>query len=291
MAMTAAAVLAGCGSTGKNGVATKSTGSIVATAEDAVAAASSVHIQGQFTSGHQHVALDLRLVKGKGAAGTVTIDNEVIELLRIGPDVYVKGDEQFYRSVVARFGESAPAPSAPASGSATGPASTPAGPSTGSTSGKSATPGKSATSGKTPGSGTPTASGASGSSTGPSSAASTPGDITVSAMRVNYLHIGPADAQYQTFASLTDPRQLVQQIMQGVGSLDKDGQKDIRGTKSIVKSGTKDSRVYVAIDGSPWLLRVLPPGGGTLEFLDYDSPVTLNPPPAAQVVDIAKIAK
>jgi hypothetical protein len=110
-------------------------------------------------------------------------------------------------------------------------------------------------------------------------------------MQVNYLHIGPADTQYQTFASLTDPRQLVQQIMQGVGSLDKDGQKDIRGTKSIVLSGKKDSRVYVAIDGSPWLLRVLPPGGGTLEFLDYDVPVTLNPPPAAQVVDIAKIAK
>ncbi|NUR24578.1 MAG: hypothetical protein HOV83_01770 [Catenulispora sp.] len=255
-AATAVAVLAGCGSTGKNGVATKSTGAIVATAEDAVVAASSVHIQGQFTSGGEHVVLDLRLVKDKGASGTVTIDDEVIELLRIGPDVYVKGDEQFYRSVVARFGD------------ATGPS--PSG---------SATPTA------------PHASGSPGASATPKSSASTPGDITVSAMQVNYLHIGPTDAQYQTFASLTDPRQLVQQIMQGVGSLDKDGQKDIRGTKSIVLSGKKDTRVYVAIDGSPWLLRVLPPGGGTLEFLDYDKPVTLNPPPAAQVVDIAKIMK
>lgn len=256
LAIVAAAILAGCGSTGKNGVATKGTGAIVATAEDAVAAAGSVHVQGQFTSGAEHVALDLRLVKDKGAAGTVTIGGEVIELLRIGPDVYVKGDEKFYRSVVARFGDGA-APSAPTSGaSSAAPSTRP-----------------------------------SGASASPKSAASTPGDIAVSAMQVNYLHIGPTDPQYQTFASLTDPRQLVQQIMQGVGSLDKDGQKDIRGTKSIVLSGTKDSRVYVAIDGSPWLLRVLPPGGGTLDFLDYDKPVPLAPPPAAQVVDIAKIAK
>ncbi|WP_344668424.1 hypothetical protein [Catenulispora yoronensis] len=285
-AAAAVTAVGGCGSTGKNGVATKSTGAIVATAEDAVAAADSVHVQGQFTSGSEHVALDLRLVKDKGAAGTVTIDNEVIELLRIGPDVYVKGDETFYRSVVARFGggggdpAAGAAPSSGATGSAA-PSTAPSG---------AATPGKSGSaSGKAAGA-APSGSAAAGSAS-PKAAASTPGDITVSAMQVNFLHIGPADAQYQTFASLTDPRQLVQQIMQGVGGLTKDGQKDIRGTKSIVLSGPKDSRVYVAIDGSPWLLRVLPPGGGTLDFLDYDKPVTLNPPPAAQVVDIAKIAK
>ena len=296
--VAATAALGGCGSTGKNGVATKSTGTIVATAEEAVVNADSVHIQGQFTSGGQHVGLDVRLVKDKGATGRVTIDDEVIELLRIGPDVYVKGDEQFYRSVVGRFGDGSGDPSGGAtgaspSGSSTTGSSTPGA----STSGATATPaaGKSSSaSGKSSSSASATPSGPTGSSGAtatPNSAASTPGDITVSAMQVNYLHIGPADAQYQTFASLTDPRLLVQQIMQGFGSLDKDGQKDIRGTKSIVLSGKKDSRVYVAIDGSPWLLRVLPPGGGTLDFLDYDSPVTLNPPPAAQVVDIARIAK
>jgi hypothetical protein len=257
VALAAVAALAGCGSTGKNGVAKKSTGSIVATAEDAVLNASSVHIQGQFTSGSQQVALDLRLEKDKGASGTVTIGSEVIELLRVGPDVYVKGDEQFYRSVVSRFGGGSDPAAAPSAS----------------------------------GTGAPPSSGASASSGSPSTGQSTPGDIAVSAMQVNYLHIGPSDAQYQTFASLTDPRQLLAQIMQGIGSLGKDGQKDIRGTKSIVLSGAKDTRVYVAIDGEPYLMRVLPPGGGTLDFSDFDSPVTLNPPPPAQVVDIAKIAK
>jgi hypothetical protein len=251
-AIAAVAVLAGCGSTGTNGVAKKGAGSIVATAEDALLNATSVHIQGQFTSGSQPVALDLRLEKDKGASGTVTIGNEVIELLRVGPDVYVKGDAEFYRSVVSRLGGTStpPAPGAPSA------------------------------------SGVPTSSG------GASPGQSSPSDnIAVTAMQINFLHIGPSDAQYQTFASLTDPRQLLAQIMQGIGSLGKDGQKDIRGTKSIVLSGAKDTRVYVAIDGEPFLERVLPPGGGTLDFMDYDTPVTLNPPPPGQVVDIAKIAK
>ena len=256
MAFAAVAALAGCGSTGTNGVAGKGAGSIVATAEDAVLNASSVHIQGQFNSGDQPVALDLRLAKDKGASGTVTIGSEVIELLRVGPDVYVKGDEAFYRSVLSRLGDgSTPAPSA--SGSASAPAS-----------------------------------GSKSSGASPKSAqSSTDNSIAVNAMQINFLHIGPADAQYQTFASLTDPRQLLAQIMQGIGALGKDGQKDIRGTKSIVLSGAKDTRVYVAIDGQPYLERVLPPGGGTLDFMDYGSSVTLNPPPPGQVVDIAKIAK
>ena len=250
--VAAGAVLAGCGSTGTNGVAGKGAGSIVATAEDAVLNAGSVHIQGQFTSGSQPVALDLRLQKDKGASGTVTIGTEVIELLRVGPDVYVKGDEAFYRSVLSRLGDQA-APSA---------------------------------------SGAPATSGSPSSGGSPSAGqSSSDNSIAVTAMQINFLHIGPSDTQYQTFASLTDPRQLLAQVMQGIGSLGKDGQKYTRGTKSIVLSGAKGTRVYVAIDGPPYLERVLPPGGGTLDFMDYNVAVTLNPPPPAQVVDIAKIAK
>ena len=253
MAIAAVAALAGCGSTGTNGVAKKGAGSIVATAEDAVLNAGSVHIQGQFTSGAQPVVLDLRLAKDKGASGTVTIGTEVLELLRVGPDVYVKGDQAFYQSVLSRLGSgSAPAPSSAASA-----------PSSGASASKSS-----------PGQGQ----------------SSSDNSIAANAMQNNYLHIGPSDAQYQTFASLTDPRQLLAQIMQGIGALGKDGQKDMHGAKSIVLTG-KNTRVYVAIDGQPYLERVLPPGGGTLDFTDYGTPVTLNPPPPGQVVDIAKLTK
>ena len=252
--LLAAATLAACGSTGTNGVATKSTGTIVATAKDAVVNADTVHVQGDIGTGAQAIHLDLVLVKDKGASGQVVVNGEHIELLRLGQDVYVKGDEQFYRSVIAGLGQSpVPAPStAPSAPSAT-----------------------------------PTASG----EAKPSASATTPGDITVSAMQVNWLHIGPSDGSYQNYASLTDPKQLIDQILAGTGSLEKDGQKDIRGTKTIVLRGAKDSRIYVGIDGPAYLFRVLPAGGGTLDFMDFGSPVVLTPPPAAQVVDISKIAK
>ena len=248
-ALVSASSLAACGSTGTNGVAGKPTGQIITTAEAAVAGADSVHVQGDLGSGANLIHLDMRLVKGKGASGTVVIDNQTIELLRVGQDVYVKGDAKFYLSVINGLGAT-PAPSGSPSPSATG----------------SATP------------------------TAPASTA--PGDVTLKAMQGNFLHIGPSDTSYQVYASLTDAKSLVDQILTNTGSLSKDGQKDIRGSKTLVLNGsTGNSRVYVGIDGPAYLLRVLPAGGGTLDFLDYGSPVALNAPPANQVVEIGKIPK
>ncbi len=253
-ALLSVAALAACGSTGTNGVAGKPVGQIITAAEDAVSGADTVHVQGDLGSGAQLIKLDMRLVKGKGASGTVVIDHQTIELLRVGQDVYVKGDAQFYHSVVSGLGQL--------------PAATPA-------------PGAASTPGASPGRTTPA-----------SPAVSTPGDITLNAMQVNYLHIGPSEPSYQVFASLTDPKSLVDQILSNTGSLSKDGQKDIRGSKTIVLSGSiGNSRVYVGIDGPAYLLRVLPAGGGTLDFLDYGSPVSLVAPPPNQVVEISKIPK
>jgi len=258
--------LAACGSTGTNGVAGKPTGQIISSAKAAVVAADSVHVQGVLGSGATAIKLDMVLAKGKGASGTVVIGNQTIQLLRVGPDVYVKGDAQFYHSVIA--GLAAPTPSASASASA---AATPG-----------ATPKTPATPAKGGGSGTPSAT---------PTVAGTPGEITVNAMQVNYLHIVPSEPQYQVFASLTDPASLVDQMLTDTGSLSKDGQKDIRGSKTIVLSGSGSAKVYVGIDGPAYLLRVVPAGGGSLDFTDYGSPVTLAAPPPNQVVDISAIPK
>lgn len=266
-ALLCAGALAACGSTGTNGVAGKPTGQIISTAKAAVAAADSVHVQGDLGSGPNAIKLDMVLAKGRGASGTVVIGNQTIQLLRVGQDVYVKGDAQFYHSVIANLAGPTPAPT----------------PSSTATPKSGATPVKP---GGTPASGTAPSGGAS------PGASSTPGDITVNAMQVNYLHIVPSEPQYQVFASLTDPASLVEQILTDTGSLSKDGQKDIRGSKTIVLSGsTGNSRVYVGIDGPAYLLRVVPANGGSLDFLDYGSPVTLNAPPPNQVVDISAIPR
>jgi hypothetical protein len=232
--------LSACGSTGTNGVATKPVDQIIQTAKTTVDDASTVHVTGDLGQGAQHITLDLRLARGKGASGTIVIGNQTLELLRVGQDVYLKGDAQFYKSIVGSL-------------------STPA-----------------------PGSPTPT--------TAASPPAGAQGGITIQAMQGQYLHIGPSDPSYQVFASITDPASLVDQILAGTGSLSKDGQQSIRGSKTLILSGsTPSTKVYVGIDGPAYLLRVIPAGGGTLDFLDYGSPITLQAPPASQVVEISAI--
>jgi len=272
---------AACGSTGTNGVATKSTGSIVKSAEDAVVGADSFRVQGDIGAGTQAIKLDIRLVKGKGASGTVQINGSTIELLRVGQEVYVKGDAAFYHWVVATVGGGAapgvsPSPSAAASGAT--PAHTP-------TTAKG-TPAKG-----TPAKGTPAKSPTKGKATPTPTTRSTPGDITLNAMKDNYLHIAPSDPSYHYFASLTDARQLTDQVLAGVSGLSKDGQESIRGSRAIILSGAHDAKVFVGIDGPAYLLRVLPDGGGTIDFLDFGAPVNIVAPAPDHVVDISKIAK
>jgi hypothetical protein len=238
--MLSACALSACGSTGTNGVATKSVGDIISTAKAAVGGADTVHVVGDLGQGAQHITLDLRLAKGKGASGTVVIGNQTLELLRVGQDVYLKGDAQFYQSIIGSL---------------------------------EATPSAGAT--------TPTAK-----PSAPNPSASQ-GVFTIQAMQGHYLHITASDSSYQLFASMTDASSLVDQILTGTGSLSKDGQKDIRGAKTLVLSGSSPSvKVYVGIDGPAYLERVLPAGGGTLDFLEYGSPIALQAPPANQVIEM-----
>lgn len=248
-ALLTMSALTACGSTGTNGVATKPVSQIITAAKEAVGGASTVHVTGDLGRGAQHITLDLRLAKGKGASGTVVISGQTLELLRVGQDVYLKGDAQFYQSVVGLL---------------------------------AAAPAATASAGTTPTAPTATASGPAGAGAGNS--------FTVQAMQGKYLHVGPTDVTWSTFASITDPASLVDQILVGTGPLTKDGQKNIRGTKAIVLTGSPvTTKVFVGIDGPAYLLEVLPTGGGTLNFLDYGSPVALNAPPAGRIVEISKI--
>jgi len=115
MALTAAALVAGCGggsgSTGtgttsgapvtttpaENGVADLSPTEILAKATEALGQAGSVHVKGGgFTEGQQF-GLDMKYGPD-GANGSVTANGQTIELLRVGSTVYVKASEAFWRS-------------------------------------------------------------------------------------------------------------------------------------------------------------------------------------------------
>ena len=105
--LLAAALLAGCGSSGSksNGESSKTADQIVADAKAAVADATSVHIAGAGSANGTTLALDLHLVADKGGEGRVTANGITFDMVRIEDTAYFKADASFWKN----FGPSAAA--------------------------------------------------------------------------------------------------------------------------------------------------------------------------------------
>lgn len=73
---------------------------ILVKTQKAAATADSVRVAGQVTTNNQTIQLDLGLKAGKGAAGTMNVGGGSVDLVVVGKDVYIKGNEAFYRSVL-----------------------------------------------------------------------------------------------------------------------------------------------------------------------------------------------
>ncbi|MDX6481765.1 MAG: hypothetical protein QOG85_2275 [Gaiellaceae bacterium] len=107
---------AGCGGGGSspadttgNGEASKSAQQVV---EDAVAAAKgarSFHMAGQINAGFAQIGLDLTIVKGKGAQGSMTLRGHKVELVTMGKNAYMKADADFYKAFGGSDGSAAAA--------------------------------------------------------------------------------------------------------------------------------------------------------------------------------------
>jgi len=94
-----AATLAACGGSGGtkgNGEAGKTADQIIADTRAAVLAASSVHVSGSGLSSGSPLALDLRLVAGKGGKGRITANGVTFDMVRVGPTAYFKAGSKFW---------------------------------------------------------------------------------------------------------------------------------------------------------------------------------------------------
>ena len=78
-----------------NGVASKSADQIRTTAIAAAEAAKSVHVFGAINSGAQSVGLDLSIVQGKGATGTISEGPASFKLIETGGNFYMQPDQAF----------------------------------------------------------------------------------------------------------------------------------------------------------------------------------------------------
>jgi hypothetical protein len=93
--------LAGCGGHGEsaepNGEASKPAARVLADAKAAATKASSAHVSGNIVSSGTPITLDLRMARGKGAKGSMSISGRQFDLVRIGDAAYIHGSDAFWR--------------------------------------------------------------------------------------------------------------------------------------------------------------------------------------------------
>jgi hypothetical protein len=108
-ALLAAMALAACGSSssggGGNGVADKSASDIVKASSDAIQSAKSVHVSGALSDSGQSIKLDLNILSGKGATGSMSQNGLSFKIIAVGKYVYINGSPGFWK----HFGGSAAA--------------------------------------------------------------------------------------------------------------------------------------------------------------------------------------
>jgi hypothetical protein len=78
-----------------NGVAELSGDEILAKARESALGATAVHVAGVM----EEVELDISLVKGEGATGRILQGGSGAEIIVVGDEIFLKGDERFYESL------------------------------------------------------------------------------------------------------------------------------------------------------------------------------------------------
>lgn len=106
LAALVALALAACGSSGSsggsggggspNGVAAKNANQIVAAATAAIDAVNTVRVTGSVKSGSRTIHLDLHLVSGKGATGSMAENGLSFKLISVGGEAYINGTPRFW---------------------------------------------------------------------------------------------------------------------------------------------------------------------------------------------------
>lgn len=84
------------GGAADNGVSAKSATQIVAASKQSIQGITSVHVAGATTSDNTPLALDLKLVAGKGGTGQMTIQGQTLNIVTLGQSVYIKADAAFW---------------------------------------------------------------------------------------------------------------------------------------------------------------------------------------------------
>ena len=101
MLALATVALAACGGSGSsgNGESSKSANQILSDAVNAAQGAASVRVSGSISDSGQAVAVDLKLVNGKGGVGSMTIQGAPVQIIDINNTLYMNGSDAFWSKV------------------------------------------------------------------------------------------------------------------------------------------------------------------------------------------------
>jgi hypothetical protein len=92
-----ALLVAGCGGgTSSSNEKSKSADQIASDAQDAAKSAKAVHVSGNIVMRGVPLLLDLHLVRNVGATGTMGLKGGTVKLVRVGPKVYMNGNNAFW---------------------------------------------------------------------------------------------------------------------------------------------------------------------------------------------------
>jgi hypothetical protein len=80
---------------------------VLAKAKQAAQGATSVHMLGGFDESGNSLKIDMVLSKDKGGSGSITIDGDKMEIRQVGTDLFVKGTEEVWSSMVPGAAEAA----------------------------------------------------------------------------------------------------------------------------------------------------------------------------------------
>src|SRR5436305_3432932 len=97
-----ALVLAACGqssSSSGNGVASKAPAQILSDAVNVAQNASSVRVSGSISDSGKPISVDLKLVNGKGGAGSMTIQGAPVQIVAVNNTLYLNGSDAFWSKV------------------------------------------------------------------------------------------------------------------------------------------------------------------------------------------------
>jgi hypothetical protein len=100
----------------------------------------------------------------------------------------------------------------------------------------------------------------------------------------------PATDEFADLRGFVDQDVFVDETVMRDGLTAKGETKAINGEEAIGLIDTASAwTLWIPVEGEPFPVQVVDPGGNTIEFHDWGKPITIETPPADQVIDLSAL--